>query len=385
MFYRLPPVGEPISRISAHDGGHAERLFAPYRCRFYGSGTQALAAAMMAAIKLKDIGDPEVLIPAYSCPALVSAVLYAQARPILVDLEKNRPWMDLGQLASKLSKRTAAIIAVHLFGIPERLGPMAELSKQAGAFLIEDSAQCLPSLDNRTASDFVILSFGRGKPVSLLHGGAVLTTRSQTRESLVTTAQKPNGLLHSAAFSAKAGLYNLFRSPSLYWIPAALPFMHLGETRFEPLASIEPMQQAAMKRLPAAVNAYRQPRRESQYLTAQMIAGFSKDELIDLPRVCCDDDGPRLLRYPLLLTSLETRDLLLHALSTAGLGASDMYAATLPRISGLEQILAVQGGFPNAEEFSRTLITLPAHSGVKPADVQAMRNILEKTLHGARS
>jgi dTDP-4-amino-4,6-dideoxygalactose transaminase len=384
MFYRLPPVGEAIPRGSARDGEDAEKLFAPYGCKFYASGTQALAAAVMAAIKLKGIGSPEVLLPAYSCPALVSAVLYAQARPILVDLEKNRPWMDLDQLAGKICQRTTAIIAVHLFGIPERLRSIAELSKQAGAFLVEDSAQCLPPLDNRTASDFVVLSFGRGKPVSLLHGGTVLATRSQTRESLVATPQKQSGLLDSAAFNAKAGLYNLFRSPSLYWIPATLPFMRLGETRFEPLASIDPMDQPAMKRLPAAVNAYRRTRCESQYLTAQMVSGFAREALIDLPRVCCDNDVPRLLRYPLLVTSSNTRNLLLHGLSTAGLGASSMYATTLPRISGLEQILADQGPFPNAEEFSRALITLPTHAGVKSADIHAMEHILEKTLRGAR-
>jgi dTDP-4-amino-4,6-dideoxygalactose transaminase len=384
MFYRLPPVGEPIPRSSGRGGENAEKLFAPYGCTFYGSGTQALAAAVMAAIKLKDTRDPEVLIPAYSCPALVSAVIYAQARPILVDLEKDRPWLNLDQLANKLSKRSAAIIAVHLFGIRENLGPIAELSKQAGALLVEDSAQYLPSLDNQSPSNFVILSFGRGKPVSLLHGGAVLTTRSQTTGSLVATRGKQSPLLHSAAFSAKAGLYNLFRSPSLYWIPATLPFMHLGETRFEPLASIEPMDEAAMKRLPAAMGAYREARCESQYLTAQMIAGFSANGLINLPQVC-NDDQSRLLRYPLLVRSPRMRDLILRRLCAAGLGASVMYGATLPHVSGLEEMLATQGAFPNAEAFSRKLITLPTHSGVKPSHVRAIGHILEKTLRSQTS
>jgi dTDP-4-amino-4,6-dideoxygalactose transaminase len=383
MFYRLPPAGEPIPQVYApYSSELSAELFDSFVAKFYGSGTEALSAAIVAALKLKSTPDPEVLIPAYTCPAVVSALLYARAKPVLVDFEKDRPWMDLAQLQSKISARTVAIIAVHLFGIPERLMRIREIAHDANLVLIEDSAQLLPDPDRTDEhGDLVVLSFGRGKPVTLLHGGAVLTTDLQTRAALATpTRSNRSPFPGSLWFGGNALVYNLFRSPYLYWVPASLPFMHLGETRFEPLYAISEMAKAAVCTLPAVLTAHRQGKRKAQDRVARMVASVSHNQLVDLPRVCCNNDIPKLIRYPLLVNNSRTRDSLLHELGAAGLGVSRMYPATLPHIPGLEQILASQGHFPTAEKFSRSLITLPTHSGVRHGDVQAMRCLFQKTL-----
>ena len=114
MFYQLPPVGNPVN---LHVGeqrpcqqGQADSLaslFPCYQIQYYASGTAALAAAIIAAIKAKDdaaaAAEAEVIIPAYACPDLVSALLFAGAKPVLVDFEVASTWLDLTEVLSAIA------------------------------------------------------------------------------------------------------------------------------------------------------------------------------------------------------------------------------------------------------------------------------------------
>lgn len=57
--------------------------------------------------------------------------------------------MSLWELGAKISPRTVAVIAVHLFGIPERLTEIGQIARDANLILIEDSAQYMPSAGSR--------------------------------------------------------------------------------------------------------------------------------------------------------------------------------------------------------------------------------------------
>ena len=129
MFYQLPPVGNPILLSGRNkDESVVESALLPYQPRFFDSGTSALAAAILCAVGLKKVREPEVLLPAYGCPDLVSAVLYAGAKPVLVDLEVDRPWMDLDSLERKITANTVAIIGVALLGIQDRMEQLRVLA-----------------------------------------------------------------------------------------------------------------------------------------------------------------------------------------------------------------------------------------------------------------
>lgn len=94
MFYQLPPVGHPVRLSDGHyDDSLLQAVFSPYSPRFFDSGTAALAASILVSISKKATPEPEVILPAYGCPDLISAVVYAGAKPVLVDLEE-KPSMD---------------------------------------------------------------------------------------------------------------------------------------------------------------------------------------------------------------------------------------------------------------------------------------------------
>lgn len=383
MFYQLPPVGNPVTLQDDAPGiPSPQDFFLPYRARFYASGTAALAAAVRAAIRLKGTSDPEVILPAYGCPDLVSATLFAGARPVLVDLAAERPWMDLDRLATRLNQRTVAIVAVDLFGIRERLAPLRELAADASALLIEDSAQAFPN--GRTGAswggELVVLSFGRGKPVSLLGGGAVLIRDTGLEELLAADPPVAANDTGRIGFRFKAALYNIMISPYLYWLPQGLPFLHLGETRYHPLAAISAMDELRQGLLGANIAKYQSRDDTIRSLVAKLASEWASNAAggVDLPGVCNVAGEQDLLRYPLLLDQ-DRRDRVFARLQRSGLGPSRMYPAPLPRIPGLESLLAGAGTFPAADAFSRRILTLPLHGGVREEDIENMQACLRQS------
>lgn len=378
MFYQLPPVGNPI-RLHAQADASDLSLAVSYQRQFYASGTAALAAAVIAAIKQTDKNAPEIILPAYGCPDLISAVVYAGAKPVLVDLEIDRPWLGLSQLSSAITENTAAIIAVDLFGIPERWSQLREVIAQRNIVLIEDSAQYFPADDVQQdwQGDMVVLSFGRGKPVSLLGGGAVLTKSSVLYEHLPKHPGNASGFIQRRSFSLKARLYNAMISPLVYWLPQALPFLHLGETRYHKLPGIEAMDQVRLDLLKGNISAYQDDARAIARCDDISSMLDSLGKIHNLPRLCELTITRRLLRYPLLLDET-TRDRVYQKLKQAGLGVSIMYPASLPNITGLQGVIDDRQNFPNAEMFASRLLTLPTHSHVSDKDIEKMNTMLKQ-------
>lgn len=390
MFYQLPPAGNPVS-LSESAEAPMPSFLGSSSTRFYASGTAALAAAVVASVAaaVKVAGArpstksiAEVILPAYGCPDLVSAVVYAGARPVLVDLQAGLPWMDLAKLAESINENTVAIVAVNLFGIAERWSRLRELAEKSDTVLIEDSAQYFPGGEELVAEseqwqgDLVVFSFGRGKPVSLLGGGAVFARKSELYDALPDVRPVASGFRQRQVYSIKARLYNAMISPWLYWLPQSLPFLHLGETRYHILQDIEGMDGVRKKYLPANVLRYQNDKRvvKVRKHIAKILKNFS--DVIDLSETCsASGAGRRLLRYPMLVDA-EQRDMIYQRLQRAGLGASVMYPASLPEIEGLSVFFPGQV-FPEAQVFASRLITLPVHAGVRDKDIEKMVTLLE--------
>ena len=103
-----------------------------------GSGTDALQLAIRACGVSS--GD-EVITVSFTFFATVEAILYANARPILVDVDERSMLMDLASVTSRITPRTKAIIPVHLYGRTVDLKPLRQLAQDRGITIIEDAAQ----------------------------------------------------------------------------------------------------------------------------------------------------------------------------------------------------------------------------------------------------
>jgi len=103
-----------------------------------GSGTDALQLAIRACGVSS--GD-EVITVSHTFFATVEAILYASARPILVDIDEKSMLMDAGAVAAAITPRTKAIIPVHLYGRTVDMKPLRQLAQDRNIALIEDAAQ----------------------------------------------------------------------------------------------------------------------------------------------------------------------------------------------------------------------------------------------------
>jgi perosamine synthetase len=118
-----------------------------------GSGVAALRLALLA---LGVGAGDEVIVPAYSCVALLNAPLSLGATPVLADVELDAWTLSVEHVARKVSPKTRAIIAVNLFGMPAPLAELAEL----GLPVVED---CAHGIGGRTSGG----PFGAGSEVSM--------------------------------------------------------------------------------------------------------------------------------------------------------------------------------------------------------------------------
>lgn len=382
LHYQHTPVGEKIdlSRASS-DIGMLESIFTPFKVKFYDSGTSALATAVSVSIRQKNIKSPEIIIPAYSCPDLLSAIIYTGARPVLVDFEKDRPWMDLQQLQESITSETVAVIAVNFLGIPERLNKIREITKNNSINLIEDSAQFFPYTDTamNCSGDMVVLSFGRGKPVNMLTGGALLFRDNVTDKLLPESGTNVrNGTVESIKYLIKTNIYNLTIMPCLYGFFEKLPFLHVGKTRYKNHHSINAMNDAAKGFLyhNIQISIDRSSKIQNHYMN--MLSNLDNGKLINLATACCGINLPRMLRYPVLCRDISVREELYKKLRERGIGVSKMYQRILPEISGVADNLcdSQRKTFKNAIEFADRLLTLPTHSRITDTDLEQIKILL---------
>lgn len=118
-----------------------EQAFAKYHGARHGiavtNGTAALEVAM-AALGINH-GD-EVIVPNFTFVATASAVLFANALPVMVDVDPATHCLDPDLTEAAITPRTKAIIAVHMGGHPADLDRLQQIATKHGIALVEDSA-----------------------------------------------------------------------------------------------------------------------------------------------------------------------------------------------------------------------------------------------------
>jgi len=119
-----------------------EKGFAKYIGKRYGVATCNGTAALHLALVCLGVGKgDEVVVPTLTFAAVPNAVRYTGAKPIFVDSHSTYWCIDPQKIRKRISKRTKAIILVHLYGHPCDMDPILEIAQDNELFLIEDCAE----------------------------------------------------------------------------------------------------------------------------------------------------------------------------------------------------------------------------------------------------
>ncbi|MET0391952.1 MAG: DegT/DnrJ/EryC1/StrS family aminotransferase [Chitinophagaceae bacterium] len=159
-----------------------EKEFAAYCHCSYGIGLASGLDALMLALKACNLpAGSEVLVPSNTYIATILAILQAGCRPVLVEPDIATYNIDPKQIEEKITKNTAAILVVHLYGKCCDMDPILEAAGQHQLYVIEDCAQAHGAkYKDRVAGSFGHLaawSFYPTKNLGALGDAGAITTQ----------------------------------------------------------------------------------------------------------------------------------------------------------------------------------------------------------------
>lgn len=185
-------------------------------------------AALHLAVKALGLGPKdEVIVPAFTMMSPVFALLYERVKPKLVDVDKKYWVVTPDSISRAVSKKTKAILIVHLYGNPVAMDEVKEIADKHGLFIIEDCAEALGSTYKGkkvgTFGDVSCFSFFANKLITCGEGGMVCTSNDEIADKVSQYRDlcfgKKNKFLHEAigfnyrmsALQAALGLSQLNR------------------------------------------------------------------------------------------------------------------------------------------------------------------------------
>ncbi|MFA5145030.1 MAG: DegT/DnrJ/EryC1/StrS family aminotransferase [Candidatus Omnitrophota bacterium] len=161
-----------------------ENEFANYCGCKYGVSTNSGTTALHLAIASLGIGKgDEVLVSSFTNMATFFAVLYQGAKPVPIDIEPDTWNLNPDLLESKITNKTKAIMAVHIYGHPCNMGPIMKIAAKYGLFLIEDCAEAHGATYRGrkvgSFADVAAFSFYANKIITTGEGGMLITNNKK--------------------------------------------------------------------------------------------------------------------------------------------------------------------------------------------------------------
>jgi perosamine synthetase len=313
-----------------------ERLLAPLAGTAHAVAVSSGTAALHLAVLALELGPgDEVLVPAYTFPATANVVALAGATPVLVDVDPETMNIDPEDAARRVTERTRAVLAVHLFGRPARLEQLPD-----GVPVIEDAAGALGARRGDRACGslgaLACFSFHPRKIVTTGEGGAVTTDDDALAERV--RSLRHHGWSPSSAYAdMPAGGFNYRLSDVL----AALGIPQLR--RFDEL-----------------------------YAAYDRVARAYSERLRGIVTTPAVDPGDRH-GWQAYVVQVDDRDRVMAGLREQGIQCQiGTYA--LHRLGAYR----AQGSFPGADAAFERALALPLHAGLTDTELDRVAEALDK-------
>lgn len=342
----------------------------------FSSGKVALATTIRALSM--NSSRRKVLIPAYTCFTVPSAVIRGGGQVALCDVDPRTLDFVFDDLKRALDRETLCVVVPHLLGQRANLERVRDIAAAHGAVVVEDAAQAMGVKDGEhflgTKGDVGFFSLGRGKNLSAGSGGILLTQSEKIAEAVQAVIREmpevspPERVLNLATMAAM----KLLIHPRLYWLPAGMPFLGLGETHFDldfPMQRLDGVRAGLLR-------AWRQRLVRSNEQRASK--GQAYESALSTEARTLDPGRSKasmFLRFPLVLPKAEQKSRLCSQAEYKRLGVSGLYPSTISEIPQLQS--AFEGRrFPGAKALAERLVTFPVHHYVEPRDVQTICRVV---------
>jgi len=349
-------------------------------CLLVSSGKAGLVMILEALHSLHPDRD-EVVLPAFTCYSVPAAVKKAGLKIRLCDTGKGTLDYDKMHLAeiigtNQQAKKILCVLVTHLFGCPADFDGIKAIVGNTIP-LVEDAAQAMGEEKNSkklgTQGDVGFFSLGRGKALSTMDGGLVITNQDDIGYELIRLSKKMDRFTVSDKFklAVKTIFTTLMQHPAVFWLPKSIPFLRLGKTIYEedfPMCSMSSFQISLMHNWRKRLQRHQKARREN-------INFWQAVSLQNSFFMCKEKKSVNLVRLPVLISSAEDRDKFCRASKEKGCGIMPTYPTAINDIPQISGEFAGQL-FPNAQYLAEHLLTLPVHEYVRDSDRTKILDIL---------
>jgi dTDP-4-amino-4,6-dideoxygalactose transaminase len=166
-----------------------EEEFGKYTGARHSIAVNSCTAALHLALKAIDLKpDDEVIIPTMTFTATGEVVCYFNAKPVIVDVEKDTHNIDIKKIERAITPKTKAIIPVHFAGQPCDMDEIQQIADKYKLFVVEDAAHSLPAWYKKrkigTIGDITCFSFYATKTLATGEGGMITTENDEWAERI---------------------------------------------------------------------------------------------------------------------------------------------------------------------------------------------------------
>lgn len=322
-----------------------ERNFADYckvpYCVGVGNGTDALWLTL----KAMDIGPgDEVILPANTFIATAEAISAVGAQPVFVDQDNDTYTINTGEISARISEKTKAIIAVHLYGQPADMDPILEIAAQHGIKVIEDAAQAHGAeyKGRRIGSigDAACFSFYPGKNLGAYgDGGAVVTNDQKLADQVRLLSQHGSKVKYSHEIAG----YN---------------------------SRLDGIQAAILNVKMNYIEQWTEARRKNASLYRELL----KDTEIILP---IEKEEVRHV-YHLFVVRVKNRDAVQKQLLERGIQTGIHYPTPIHLTEAYKGLGIPAGTFPISEEYASDLLSLPMFAELTKKQIKEICKALKE-------
>ncbi|MGE5175401.1 MAG: DegT/DnrJ/EryC1/StrS family aminotransferase [Hyphomicrobiales bacterium] len=296
------------------------------------SGTAALSIALLA-LGVRP-GD-EVVVPAFTYFASASAVTQIGAKPVFADVEPERFGLDADSVRARLTPRTKAIMAVHLYGLACSLAPLRAVAAEREIPLLEDAAQAIGADD-------------AGAPVGTTTAGATLS---------FFPTKNLGALGDAGAFLTKDGdLAARVRLLRVHGDAGNYRHVALGTN-----ARLDALQAAFLRTKLRFLAGWVEQRRA--------LAARYRTALAGTPVIPPAEPAGSRHTYHQFTIRAPERDRLMKSLAEQGIGSRIYYPITLPAQPCFADLGYRVGEFPVSDRLAAEVLSLPVFPGMTDEEV----------------
>ncbi|MBQ8951494.1 MAG: DegT/DnrJ/EryC1/StrS family aminotransferase [Eubacterium sp.] len=316
-----------------------EEEFAEYCGAKYCVGCGNGLDALMLILKAYDIGPgDEVIVPSNTYIATALAVTYVGATPVFVEPVLETYNIDPSLIEEKITDRTKAVMAVHLYGQPADMDPIIDIARRHNLKVIEDSAQShgatYKGIRTGSLGDAAGFSFYPGKNLGALgDGGAVVT--------------------NDKALADKVRALGNYGSDYKYH------HIYKGNN-----SRLDEVQSAMLRVKLRKLDDWNADRVR---IAGRYLEGIKNPKVI-LPTV---QDGNTHV-FHIFAVRTDERDSLEAFLGEKGIGCNKHYPIPIHRQEAYKELGLGEGALPIAEEISRTELSIPMYYGMTDEEIGAV-------------